>query len=375
MPSMTAELKISRSLTKLAIHHPFFGAVAFRLNILEDAKTKTMSTNGKCIKWGRAFVDDMTEEETMGVIVHEIYHVVLKHHLRRGDRDNKRWNYAADLCINPMVTEGGFDLPVGGLFDKRYDGKWMTERVYEDLPEMASGGCPWGEVEDLTNEDGSNLSDTEAHSAEMDIDEVIQMAADQARKAGKLPANISEIVSEMAESQIRWEDKFQRFAGGSQPDDYSRRRYSKRTYAAFGAFAPTVEKVGVGNVGVGWDISGSVSSKEFTHFKGELNAFIEDCMPESVTIVFCDTKVRSVTYLSQGETLGDVEITGRGGTRVEPVFDYFEEQGIELEKLVYLTDMGFSVDAEKVTPHYPVMWLSTLAGQEPPFGEIAYVKV
>jgi len=373
-PKMDAALKVARCITKLAIHHPFFGAVAFRLDIKDSVDVPTMATNGLSIMWNREFVDSITEAHTMGVLVHEIYHVILKHHLRRGDRNPQGWNVAADLCINPMVLDGGFTLPEGALFDAKYDGKWTTERVYADFPEAPPTACAWGGVDDQPGAGGDQLSDAERALAEIEVDEMVQAAADMARKAGKLPGNIEEIVKEMAESQIDWQDKFQRFAGGTQPEDYSRRRYSKRIYAAFGAISPSVEKVGVGHIAVGWDISGSVSSNEFKHFKGELNAFIEDCQPDSVTVIFCDTAVKSVEYLTQGELLEDVVIRGRGGTRVEPVFDYIEEQGLDIERMVYLTDMGFYCDP-KNEPHYPVMWLSTRPGQTAPFGELCYVKV
>ena len=57
------------------------------------------------------------------------------------------------------------------------------------------------------------------------------------------------------------------------------------------------------------------------------------------------------------------------------MFDYIEEHCPDIERMVFLTDMGFYVDADKYRPHYPVMWLSTVAGEKAPFGEIAYVKV
>ena len=248
----------------------------------------------------------------VGVLVHEIYHVILKHPLRRGEREPERWNIAADLTINPMVIEGGFVLPEGGLFDAKYDGKWFSERVYEDLPPMPTGSGPiWGGVVDQKDKTGRPLSPSERATAEAEIDEMVQHAADHARKAGKLPGNIETIIKEMAESQIDWQDKFQRFAGGTQPDDYTRRRYNKRYYAALGAVAPVVERVGVGDIAIGWDVSGSVSDKEHTHFLGELNAFIEDAGPSSVTIVFCDMRVLHVQRLEQGETLDEVAWQGR----------------------------------------------------------------
>jgi len=372
---ITPELKVSRAITRLAIDDPFYGSVAFRLNVYPNDKINTMRTNGKYIEWSPAFVERITQEEVMGVIKHEILHVVLKHHLRREKRDGKRWNVATDLVINPIVLDDGNELPAGGLLDKRFS-KWSAERAYDELPEMPPEPCDWGEVEDLKADDGSDLSEAEMGAAEAEVDEIVMSAADQAKKVGKLPGSIAEIVDEMRESQIDWAAKLRRFVGGNQPDDYTRRRYSKRHYAMFGGFAPSIERHGAGNLVIGWDTSGSFSTRECQHALGEISAVIEETQPESVTIICCDSKVQNVYYYGPGEEIDSVSMSGRGGTKVTPVFDYVEEHHVPCDRLIYFTDMDFW-DWPKEVPHYPVMWASTSPNREKDvqFGELLYIKV
>jgi len=67
-------------------------------------------------------LDTLTHQEIVGVQVHEVLHVVFKHHLRRGKRDKHYWNCAGDYIINAVAKEGGFILPEGALFNPDYAG-------------------------------------------------------------------------------------------------------------------------------------------------------------------------------------------------------------------------------------------------------------
>ena len=151
---MDEQTKVSRSITRLVISHPFFGSMALSLKIEADEEISTMCTDGKFIKWNPDFVANMSEEETTGVMAHEVMHVGMKHNLRRGDRDPERWNIACDYVINPILIEAGFSLPAGGLYDEQY-ADLPAERVYDMLPEDVShlsqaGGM--GGVIDTTKE-------------------------------------------------------------------------------------------------------------------------------------------------------------------------------------------------------------------------------
>lgn len=58
------------------------------------------------------FFRSLTPKERQGVIVHELYHLVLRHITTRivaDDRFNMLWNVATDLAINSII--GGQNLP------------------------------------------------------------------------------------------------------------------------------------------------------------------------------------------------------------------------------------------------------------------------
>jgi hypothetical protein len=83
-----------------------------------------------------ALVRGARHREDHGVIAHEVFHVVNKHHLRRGDRNADLWNVAADLLINRLLEEDNFTLPPDGLFDReRCFAGLPTETIYARLQE------------------------------------------------------------------------------------------------------------------------------------------------------------------------------------------------------------------------------------------------
>jgi predicted metal-dependent peptidase len=375
---MDAETKMARARTRLVLDNPFFGVLALGLDIHRDDSQPTMCTNGKFIKWNADFVDQHSDKEIIGVVAHEVLHVAFKHMLRRDERDPERWNVACDHAINHILLDGGFELPDGGLHDPQYKGM-TAERIYEKLgndpDQQDQQACGWGGVVDATGDDGKELSPSEAKQLEASIDQKVMLAAAGAKSVGKLPSAIQELVDEMRRSKVDWRDVFNRFVGGDQPDDYTFRKPNKKAWYTQGIYMPSIDKIGVGDVVVAIDTSGSVNTAELQQFLGELNNITEDHKPRSVTVITCDTKVQSVVRYEQGDIIDSIECTGRGGTRVTPVFEYIDEHQLPVDNMVYLTDMGIH-DWPDTAPHYPVLWVSTWTRcDDAPFGETTRIEV
>ncbi len=373
---MDEQTKVSRSITRLVISHPFFGSMALSLKIEADEEIQTMCTDGKFIKWNPDFVANMSEEETTGVMAHEVMHVGMKHNLRRGDRDPERWNIACDYVINPILIEAGFSLPAGGLYDEQY-ADLPAERVYDMLPEDVShlsqaGGM--GGVIDTTKEGGQSLSEAEVKQMEADINSKVMMAANGAKSVGKLPASIEALVQRMKRNQIDWEEKVQRFVGGDQPDDYSMRRPNRQMFDQVGVLAPSIVGTGCGDILVWMDSSGSVSDREGEFFLGGLNAISRDVKPKSITVITCDAEIQSVKRYEEGEEITLFSNKGRGGTCVQPVFNYIEQHNLNVDNMICFTDMGI-FDYPDRAPDYPILWVSSYSrGKPAPFGETVYLN-
>lgn len=383
---MNASDKIARAKTRLLIRQPFFGSCALSLAFVESQEIETMATDGRSIFYSADFIDEHTEEEIRGVIAHEVLHVVFKHMLRRGERDKDRWNVACDYAINDIILSAqekdkngdyapAFVLPEGGLHDKQY-ADLSAEAIYDRLPANASDNAAgWGMVLDMTNPDGSELSDAEKKMAEADVEQKVFIAAASAKAVGKLPAQIEQLVERMKRSQVDWRDVLRRFVGGDQPDDYSWSRPHRKAYHQYQMVMPSVDKIGTGDVVIAIDTSASVSANELAHFLGEMNAISDELSPRSITVIACDTEVQYTKTYEQGEVIDNFSAKGRGGTRVRPVFNYIAEHQLAVDNLVYLSDLEVS-DYPNDAPDYPVLWVGTNdRTPEAPFGETTYLQM
>jgi predicted metal-dependent peptidase len=363
---MDAMLKISRCKTRLLLQQPFWGSIAMGTEFIEDNTIKTMCTNGKWVRWSRAFVDEITEEECLGVVVHELAHKVLKHMLRRGTREPKKWNYATDYVINAILIRDGFKLPEGGLIDTKYDGM-MAEKVYDDLPDPPEMPA-WGLVLD------DDLTSDEKDMMEVEIDQQVTNAANAAKAIGKLPAFVDGMLKDMKDAQVDYREKMRRFFSGDQPDDYTFRKPERKVFHHMGIIAPSVDHKGAGHWVIGVDTSGSVSDRELEHFLGEVNAISTEVQPQSITIIYCSTKVNHVDNFEQGDEVTRFKYNDRGGTLVMPVFDYVEENNIPCDQMVYLTDLEVGDFPTRVD--YPLLWVSSAGpGIAAPIGETVRIII
>lgn len=374
---MTPDLKMARVALRLNIRDPFFGSIYTGLEKVKTDSVPTMATDGRSLFWNPSWVDTLTEEEALGVAVHEVCHVVGKHHLRRGDREPKKWNHAADYAINPMVLASKKDgrptyvLPAGGLLDAKYTGN-SAEKIYTMLPEPPEGPA-WGEVIDLKNPDGSKMSKDQTDLADIEVDQKILQAADVAKSRGKMPGELEGLVDDIREGQVDWQSAMRRCAAGDQPDDYSYAKPNRKMWHHARMFNPGVKKTGVGNIVFAIDVSGSMSDPEVAAGISELAAIQDDMSPAMITVIQCDTKVTRVDQFGPGEPVDSLARKGYGGTLVKPVFDYVAENNIPCDAMIYITDMEVG-DFPTQHPPYRLMWLATSKGVAP-VGETVRIKV
>tara|TARA_R100000697_G_scaffold96652_1_gene108544 strand:- start:531 stop:1679 length:1149 start_codon:yes stop_codon:yes gene_type:complete len=378
---MDTELKIARSRTQALIRAPFYGAVLMGLpSEKATGQTETMATDGKRVLYESVFVDGLTEDELLFVNCHEALHVAFCHHLRRGERDAKLWNIATDYAINILLSDASIGhMPAGGLLNPDYR-DMSAERIYDLLrQEQEQGGagqgdgtgtepCPWGEVTEPTNDDGSPLSAEQVEAMEADISQRIIAAADRVREAGgDLPDAVSELIEELMTPKVDWCDVLRRFAGGEQPDGVTYQRVNRKHFHHGRMIMPSIDRIGCGHIVVGIDSSASLSKPELAQFVSELSAVTEELSPESVTVIVCDTRIREVHHYGKGDIIDALNIEGRGGTKVTPVFEYIDEHGLDVDSFIYFTDLH--VRDFPAPPSFPTLWVSTGADKAP-FGEI-----
>ena len=415
---------ITKARERLLVRARFLGSIALWLHWIEAPEVGTMATDGRHVWFCRRWCETQGVRKTMGVIAHEVLHVVNKHHLRRGGRNPQLWNIAADLVINRLLSEDKYEVPEDGLFDheRRFTGLAVEavylrlEQTQQSLPQppdeanqqTQQGGAGtsgtnatntsagsstsvhdkgtsrtpdsdrskvaaakrWGEVRDLTHESGKQLRATELRQAEDDLEVAIGQAAAAAKRAGQYSSTLRETI-EASLDRVDWRDRLRVLFDGTIRNDASWSRPNRR-FIQHGIFLPGWQRIGAGRVAFVLDTSGSISALELALYTGNLLGVIEETGPQEIIVIQCDAEVRRVDYLGPGETFDRIEVEGRGGTRLQPAFDWIAQNAADVNIIIYATDLISSDTPEN--PGLPVIWLTPTRGNLMPFGEIIHVK-
>lgn len=173
------DIRVTRARSRLVMDHPFFGSLIMRMAMAASTmlKDKTMATDGTSIWYHPEFLDEVSAAELLGILVHELFHCILGHHVRRGDRDPDRWNRACDYVVNPMVLAAGFVLPKWVLLDAQYAGL-NAEQVYRLLEQEEEQQQQQQQPQDSADESADGSAGDEGDSSD-DSD-----AADSSDDAG-----------------------------------------------------------------------------------------------------------------------------------------------------------------------------------------------
>jgi predicted metal-dependent peptidase len=413
--------KLTRARTQLLLNQPFFGTLCLRLKLMAGP-VPTMATDGRRIVYDPGFVNSLPPAELEAVLAHEVLHCALGHHCRRGQRDPRLWNEAADLAINPLLVTNGFSLPEGALIDPAFDGL-SAEEIYARLlqrsssnssaeqsqlpqPQDSGGGATdpqrespsqrpadagsgdesvperrgigetgesgrpsprsggFGEVLDAIADDGKPASEAEKSRQQHEWNIAAGQAIRSAKACGHEPASLDRPLSESRETKQDWRTILRDFIAARMPSDY-RWNPPNRRFVASGLYLPSVERAGLGTIVIGVDTSGSIGEQELEQFAGEISAIASEAQPEAVHVVYCDAAVQSSQQFGPSEPI-DLEPKGGGGTDFRPVFEWVEANQLAPVCLIYLTDL--CCHSFPPVPEYPVLWV-TDSRRTAPFGE------
>ena len=96
---------------RILCNHGFYGLLLMHMVYSIDESTETAYTDGERIAFSPTFLDDISDSELDFVLMHEILHVVLQHCLRGDEKEQERYNIAADIVINSTIMhENGDNL-------------------------------------------------------------------------------------------------------------------------------------------------------------------------------------------------------------------------------------------------------------------------
>lgn len=356
-------IRLAKAKTSLILEHPFVGTVALSMPFELDENIKTAATNGKRIAFNPEFINELTDDELKFLVAHECMHPMLEHNFRRGDRQHRRWNQAADYVINKLLVDEGIGrMPKMGLHnDAIYQaGNGTSDGIYNILPEDNEGDDP---LDDCEDGDGSPAEQAQ-QQAEWKVK--VAQAAQAAKMMGKMSANMSRLVDEVLTPKVDWREVMQRFLVKCKNDDRSFSRFNRR-FIPQGLYLPSVSGDVMGEVCFAVDCSGSIDQHTVNQFAAEIRNVKDDLAPTRIHVLYFDSEVSHVESYGPDDSL-DIKPHGGGGTDFAPVFEKINELGIEPVAIVFLTDLCCSSFGEP--PACPVLWVSTDEGMTAPFGEV-----
>ena len=340
--------KIVRARVALLMRQPFWGTLATRLalkDVTDEGWCNTAATDGRSFYYNRDFIDKLTRDELMFLVAHEVQHAVYDHMGRRGGRDSKVWNVAADHVINLELVEhrvGKLPDPktsgVTACCDDKYKGMF-TEEVYEHL--VNDPDFKYMEF-DVHLEPGDGKGEPMSEEEARVLRDELRVAVMQAAKsvgAGNVPAGVKRMLKDLTEPQMDWREILNLKLQSTIKADYTWMRCNRKTQA-LGVYLPATSLGTRVDAAVAIDTSGSMSTEMLTDLLGEVKGIMEQFTDFRLHIWCFDTEVHN-PYVFTPDNLNDIleyDIQGGGGTDFECNWEFMKENDILPERFIMMTD-------------------------------------
>jgi len=336
------------------------------------------------------------------LLLHELFHCVYLHALRKDDRDALIWNISGDIVINIILSKVlGYSIPymlglkefneiVTVVKEEEFMRSYTTEVVYNLLikssklkykqkgssgdgkkggkgPHESSSSKSfmdrYGDSGDISFPATNEMSHEEQERWKNYWMERSTLSNERERTAGIIPGLHFQELNEIYEAKIDWREALSKLVSMASNDkeDYS---WSKRSRKSIGqeVFLPSLYS-NRSYVVFAVDTSGSMSDEEITRAISEAKGICETNNAELYFIMF-DTDVQYESEIGDEYDLPK-KAFGRGGTmfgpvlkRINELYENGEIGGLDL--IVMFTD-GYNADQgfEKEVPFERIMWLLT----------------
>lgn len=393
-------IKLSAARTRLILERPFIGSLVMYLPLVQVSpyRCPTIATDARVLYFNPDYVAGLSLAETQFVLAHEALHCALAHFARRSHRIRQRWDVACDHAVNLILIQDGMRPPPGVLANTGFLGL-TAEEIYPLIPpdtaERPLDGHFFGAshhavdaiepsvdpgqrqgvaqepVSDSdTNsgwrdaENASRRSDARGlESARLDPDAAAALAqrwqdrlasaAQAATRAGRLSDVVARSLEHLLAPSVPWRALLSRYLMSVARDDYSFQRSARRDGDAL---LPRLAS-GAINVVVALDTSGSIGDEEMRAFASEVNA-LKGQVQAHLVLHACDAELSPAGpwHFAPWDPLTlPATLSGGGGTRFTPVFEWIDREQLRPDLLLYFTDAQGEFPA--APPAYPVIWL------------------
>lgn len=290
-----------------------------------------------------------TLSERKGILVHEAFHIILRHvgrKVRIKTKHHKLANIAYDIAINQFIK----DLPDGCMLHTTFNlpPKLSAENYFSLLKEKYDNN----KITITENKDGTfsvevngkkyqidphatdDLNDSDIPQEILDAisEEIVNRAMEKSR--GLVPSDVSEMIDKLFSKKINWKKFIKNEMSNTSIDveetiKKRNRRFMNRIEIK--GFKQTFSSEGV----VILDTSGSVDTKFISKTLGEINNLCKST-GSTIKLIQIDAEVQEVKKFDENSKR--FSIKGRGGTHLYPAIEYMEKNKIRYDYIIVITD-------------------------------------
>lgn len=338
---------ISKAAGWFLAHYPLLGGLASSFKIIEDVEI--------CHKYeihiaavdaahGEIYANPscgLTLEEWKFVLAHEYLHAGLCHHERCQGRDHYLWNVACDYVINDWLHEMKIgDMPDEGLLYDENLHNMSAETIYDLIVKQMRKFKKHATFRGYGQGDlfGNNGPRFEGMGKGISLDDFFKNSLREGldyhitHSRGYLPAGLVEEIRALAMPPIPWEVELGKWFDEQFPPLEKHRTYarpSRRQGSTPDIPRPSYvleeKDLESRTFGVVIDTSGSMCSSQIGLALGAVASYAVSKDVPFVRIIFCDAEATDVGFMAPEDIAGRVEITGRGGTILQPGVNALEK--------------------------------------------------
>lgn len=333
-------------------HYPLLGGVAASFKIIEDyelCQKYEIHIAAVDASIGEIYANPtagLDTEEWKFVLAHEFLHAGLAHHKRCLGRDKYLWNIACDYVINDWLIEMNVGhIPKNGLlYDKELHGfsaESIYDRIVKEMRKFMKNatfrGYGRGDIMSGRGPGFGGLSRDEAHKG-VTLDEFFKNALREGfdffstNNRGFLPAGLVAEIRALSMPPIPWEVELGKWFDYQFPPLEKHRSYarpSRRQGATPDIPRPRYvlqeQDLDSRTFGVVVDTSGSMSERQIGLALGAIASYAVSKDVPFVRVVFCDANAYDSGYMAPEDIAGRVQVTGGGGTILQPAISLIEK--------------------------------------------------
>ena len=357
---------------------PYLGRAIFISEVVESPGLKTMAVDKHWrMYYDPSILDEWSLDELSGVVLHEIFHLVLVHHQRfkalcpTENKTNQRlWNIAADMSINSILDQSDITLPEGcvypdhvpGFPEIAFEGNLSAEEYYKllnELPNTTQERLVSASSDHLYDGLGSKSSSgSDGEEREWELGEpteesgleettqrrVVRSAVKEMkdvwrRSVGNTPGEIEAIIERILEPRVDPATEIftsVKYAVNSIHGWGSKTFKRRNPRQPAGALLMPANQQPVPQVRVLIDTSASMTESEDLPLAAGVVAKVLNALPGEGVEVYCaDTQVQSVQKVFTANT---IQATGRGGTQMEVAIPEVDNKRPNPDVIICITD-------------------------------------